>query len=309
MDKEFRTFNSKLLLFGEYTVLEGSSALACPFEKFSARFSYGDSNNFLGFYEDFYNYMKALDLSPWKAVFREEAFKKACESGMYFDPEIPVGYGIGSSGAFTAAVFDAFIESPEPQTLKYLKTLFAAVENYFHGESSGFDPLVSYINKPVLKEGNGDLSVVELPENYFHPYGIYLIDSGVARSTAKYVEIFKEKLKDIQYREKYILPLVKINQELIANYSKGKVDLGIIQKLTMLSHLQLQAFREMILPEVAEIWKEVYSFGNHLIKLCGAGGGGFYYLFTSDIEDFTSLYPEVKPIEVFREKADPQKNF
>lgn len=300
MDKEFRTFNSKLLLFGEYTVLEGSSALACPFEKFSARFKFGDSYNFLGLYEDFYQYMKTLDLSLWKAVFRDEAFKEACESGMFFDPEIPVGYGIGSSGAFTAAVYDAFIESSESYQLKSLQSLLAAMENYFHGRSSGFDPLISYINMPVLKDGNGDLSIVELPMNHFHPYGIYLIDSGIARSTAKYVEIFKEKLQDIMYREKYILPLVQINEELIRSYLSGKVDLGIIQKLTGLSYLQLKAFPEMILPEVAEIWKEVYSSANHLIKLCGAGGGGFYYLFTSDIEDFTSLYPEIKPIEVFR---------
>jgi len=300
MEKDFRAFNSKLLLFGEYTVLEGSSAVACPFEKFKAKFRMGEETNFLGFYQDFHQYMKSMDLTPWTTVFRDDAFKAACEEGMFFDPEIPVGYGIGSSGAFTAAVYDAFVDPLEQTDLKSLQSLFAAMESYFHGRSSGFDPLISYINRPVMNDGKGNLSLVDLPGDYFHPYGLYLIDSGMARSTATYVEIFREKLLMEQYREKFILPLVRINEELIMSYTKAKVDLSIIQKLTELSYIQLKAFPEMILPEMAEIWREVYVSGKHLIKLCGAGGGGFYYLFSSDIEDFISLFPEIRPIEVFK---------
>ena len=178
----------------------------------------GDKSNFLGLYQDFHLYMRELDLRPWKTVFRDKAFKRACEEGMYFDPEIPVGYGIGSSGAFTAAVYDAFMEPVENADLKTMQSLFALMESYFHGKSSGFDPLISYINQAVLNDGLGNLSVVDLPEDYFHPYKIYLIDSGLARSTATYVEIFREKLQDGAYREKYILPLIRINEELIRSY-------------------------------------------------------------------------------------------
>lgn len=299
MEREFRVFNSKLLLFGEYTVLEGSSAIACPFEKFSAKFRMGENNNFLGLYRDFHQYMSGLDLRKWNTTFRANSFRKVCEDGMYFDPEIPVGYGIGSSGAFTAAVYDAFMEPVDRTDLKTLQSLFALMESFFHGKSSGFDPLISYINQAVLNDGKGNLSLTDLPKDYFHPYGIYLIDSGTARSTATYVEIFRAKLKEGLYREKYITPLIRINEDLITSYTKGKVDLNIIQKLVELSHLELKAFPEMILPEMAEVWSEVHPSGKHLIKLCGAGGGGFYYLYSADIEDFKSLFPEISPIEVF----------
>ncbi|HCA43167.1 MAG TPA: hypothetical protein DEP28_07940 [Bacteroidetes bacterium] len=299
MEREFRVFNSKLLLFGEYTVLEGSSAIACPFEKFSAKFRMGENNNFLGLYHDFHRYMSALDLRKWNTTFRADSFKKVCEEGMYFDPEIPVGYGIGSSGAFTAAVYDAFMEPVDHADLKTLQSLFALMESYFHGKSSGFDPLISYMNQAVLNDGQGNIKLVDLPKEYFHPYGIYLIDSGMARSTATYVEVFREKLKDGFFRENYIKPLIRINDELINSYTKGKVDLGIIQKLAELSYIELKAFPEMILPEMAEVWREVHPSGKHLIKLCGAGGGGFYYLYSADIEDFKSLFPEISPIEVF----------
>lgn len=297
---EFRSFNSKLLLFGEYTVLEGSSAVACPFEKFQAKFRFGNENNFLGLYQDFYRYMKVLDLSPWKTAFREDDFEEACVHGMYFDPEIPVGYGIGSSGAFTAAVYDAFMEPVFQSDLKSLQSLFALVESYFHGRSSGFDPLVSYINNAILNDGKGHLKAVELPQDYFHPYQIYLIDSGHARSTSTYVEIFRAKMQDREFSKKYLSRLITINEELISSYINNELDLGIIQKLTELSYIQLKAFPEMILPEIAEIWREVHASGKHLIKLCGAGGGGFYYLFSADIEDFKSLFPEISPVGVFK---------
>lgn len=298
-DQEFRSFNSKLLLFGEYTVLEGSSAVACPFQKFRAKFRLGDKNNFVGLYQDFHRYMKSLDLTPWKTAFREGEFEEACKMGMYFDPEIPVGYGIGSSGAFTAAIYDAFMAPLEQSDLKSLQSLFALIESYFHGKSSGFDPLVSYINKAILNDGKGNLKSVGLPADYFHPYGTYLIDSGQARSTATFVEVFRTKMEDSQFRKKYLSRLIAINEGLINSYIHNELDLGIIENLTELSKIQLNAFPEMILPEIAEIWQEVHDSGKHLIKLCGAGGGGFYYLFSSDIDDFKSLFPEISPISVF----------
>ncbi|NJL74492.1 MAG: hypothetical protein HC892_05065 [Saprospiraceae bacterium] len=35
-------------------------------------------------------------------------FQQAIEAGLYFESSIPIGYGVGSSGALTAALYDTF---------------------------------------------------------------------------------------------------------------------------------------------------------------------------------------------------------
>ena len=66
---------------------------------------------------------------------------------MYFDSSIPQGYGIGSSGALVASIYDQYaldkitvLENLTKEKLQHLKTVFAAMESFFHGKSSGLRP-------------------------------------------------------------------------------------------------------------------------------------------------------------------------
>ena len=40
--------------------------------------------------------------------FRLDELKRDIDKGMYFDSSIPQGYGVGSSGALVAAVYDKY---------------------------------------------------------------------------------------------------------------------------------------------------------------------------------------------------------
>ena len=65
---------------------------------------------------------------------------------MYFDSSIPQGYGVGSSGALVAAIYDQYalnkITVLENLTKDKLVQLKQSLQqwNLFHGKSSGLDP-------------------------------------------------------------------------------------------------------------------------------------------------------------------------
>jgi mevalonate kinase len=87
-----------------------------------------------------------------------EQFKQDIANGMFFDSNIPQGYGVGSSGALVAAIFERYSfskhnpENISKEDLKNIKSVFGEMESYFHGKSSGMDPLICYMNLPILIE-------------------------------------------------------------------------------------------------------------------------------------------------------------
>jgi mevalonate kinase len=74
------------------------------------------------------------------------AFEKDLSNGLYFDSSIPQGFGVGSSGALVAAIYDRYCldkipASPEqPSDIKALKQLFSWMESYFHGKKQRYRP-------------------------------------------------------------------------------------------------------------------------------------------------------------------------
>ena len=102
-------FYSKILLFGEYGIIEDSKGLSIPYNFFNGALKIAEkptleskkSNNILA---DFCSYLKQFDELDLDLISFEEHIKK----GLYFDSSIPKGYGVGSSGALVAAVYDKY---------------------------------------------------------------------------------------------------------------------------------------------------------------------------------------------------------
>ena len=142
-------FYSKILLFGEYGIIEDSKGLSIPYNFFNGALKIAEnptleskkSNNILA---DFYSYLKHLDELDLDLI----SFEKHIKKGLYFDSSIPKGYGVGSSGALVAAVYDKYsnnkitvLENLTREKLLVLKSIFSKMESFFHGKSSGLDPL------------------------------------------------------------------------------------------------------------------------------------------------------------------------
>ena len=43
--------------------------------------------------------------------------------------------------------------------IQKMKKVFSSIENHFHGESSGIDPLISFYSKPILFKRFRDISI------------------------------------------------------------------------------------------------------------------------------------------------------
>ena len=108
---ENRKYNGKVILFGEYSMIFGSEALLIPYySAFGEWTSVINRPSERGFESNknlfkFYDYLckndrfRILDL---------RRFEMELNAGLYFDSNIPLGYGVGSSGALVAATYDRY---------------------------------------------------------------------------------------------------------------------------------------------------------------------------------------------------------
>ena len=276
MDKNF--FYSKILLFGEYGIMLNSDALSIPFKKFSG---YLQKSNLISNKErisnkkiiELYNYIiKNESLSE---IINFQNFKNDINSGLYFKSNIPIASGLGSSGALVSSIINKYskIDLSSIQN-EELKKIMSIIESKFHGNSSGFDPLVSFFNKPImLSAGN-----IKLLNNLKFPnFKIYLIDSEISSSTSEMIELFNQKQNQKDFLSVFNSSFIKITNECIYNlmYSSDHFK----DSIKNLSETTFENMNEMIPESINEIWQEGLQSNKYFLKLCGSGGGGFFLAF------------------------------
>lgn len=275
MNVESKKYCSKILIYGEYMVILDSQALAIPIRNFhgylkiKAEESSHNIGDFLSFISEELNLN--LNLPPNTKL-----------ENVVFESTIPIGYGVGSSGALCAAVYDNLV-SEKKLGIKELQKELATLEHFFHGTSSGIDPLVSFLNQPIKSSATG-LAVCSLGDkkesllNYF-----YLIDTGVSRQTGPLVKIFKEKMNDVVFSDICEIQLTKKNE--IAIDALLKNDRNDLEKATRdISKIQFRYFKEMIPGNYLGLWEETLKDSEITFKLCGAGGGGFILAYCENKE-------------------------
>ena len=82
-----------------------------------------------------------------------------------------------------------------------LKSVFRN-ESFFHGKSSGLDPLNSYLSLPILISSIIISKRIGIPsQNKTGKGAVFLLDSGVIGETAPMVEIFMKKMKEEGFRK------------------------------------------------------------------------------------------------------------
>ena len=208
-------FYSKILLFGEYGIIKDSRGLSIPYNFYNGSLkideslskAHQESNQNL---ERFSIYLENLQTDNTKLVsFDIEKLKKDIEKGLYFDSSIPQGYGVGSSGALVAAIYDKYtsekitvLENLTRDKLLKLKAIFSIMESFFHGKSSGLDPLNSYLSLPILINSKDHIEPAGIPSQLRDGKGaIFLLDSGKTGETAPMVQLFMEKMKEEGFRK------------------------------------------------------------------------------------------------------------
>lgn len=280
-----RIYPSKILIAGEYTVLNGSGALVIPYKSSFIQW------NKEGQQRDkhlmaFFDYLSKHGVL--KDFFDLSQMRTSIEESWYLEGNIPMGYGLGSSGAMTAAVWDRFrlretLEMSVEETLE----VFKMMENFFHGKSSGLDPLVSFYQLPVYARDEKIELLKEFDLDSMLPIGLELLDSGWSRQTQKGVNWFQQQRQHQDFRE-LIDDMSKINQRIIESMIKRDT-ITFEECWKRISQITMQSFRPLIPDPVYNIWKEGLQSETYYVKLCGAGGGGYFLVYCNDQNYFHKI--------------------
>lgn len=300
-------FYSKILLFGEYGIIKDSKGLSIPYNFYNGALKIEEnpsqealkSNESL---KRFVIYLEELqEEQPDLVRFNFEVLKADVAQGMYFDSSIPQGYGVGSSGALVAAIYDKYaknkitvLENLTRDKLLQLKTIFAQMESFFHGKSSGLDPLNSYLSIPILINSKDNIQATGIPTQSANGKGaVFLLDSGIVGETAPMVNIFMEKLKDEGFRKMLKSQFIKYTDACVENFLHGEVK-ELFANTKKLSKVVLNNFKPMIPEQFHQIWQQGIETNDYYLKLCGSGGGGYILGFTPDLEKAKASLKEYK---------------
>ena len=258
-----KKYPSKVLLFGEYTIIDGGAALSIPYNKCSGTWAKGENTDLSPFFE----YLKTLSFINGDIV------EIALKDHWIFQSDIPQGYGLGSSGALSAAAYDTFC-TEKSQDLSELKNHLAEIESFFHGQSSGLDPLTSYCDQAILFEHGQCKSVhLTLPSKT-----LFLYDSEQRRDTKSLVKKYKEKRRSDTAFRKVTEELSELNTLSILSLRNANDSL-LKDCIKSISQLQYDQFKEMIPDHINTVWKSGLQSGDYYFKLSGAGGGGNFLVF------------------------------
>lgn len=292
------SFSSKILLFGEYSVIRYSNALATPYGLFEGKLTFlrqnkGDRDAELGALASF---VKKLDQQGVLDFgFDTDSFAFDVGQGLVFDSSIPQGYGVGSSGALVAAIYERYADKKNKNDdIAVLQQRFALLESHFHGSSSGFDPLVSFLNRPILKDRSFGLSCVSLPEQSSGDGAIFLLNTGRSRKTEPLVNLFLEKCKSQEFANICESQLAPVTNDCIDSFLAGDQN-ALWDCFFELSRFQFEHLSPMIPKLYHDVWEEGLKNKSFLLKLCGAGGGGFLMGMT---RDFKKCSIELKNFEL-----------
>ena len=295
-------YHAKLLLFGEHAVIKGSPALAIPFRKYEGRWAYTTAAFKQQQLSAFGQYLENLNKKGSLLVtLNIAAFQQDLAKGLYFDANIPTGYGLGSSGSLCAAVYDCYaldkINRTETNRLNELKQQLAQLENFFHSSSSGMDPLICYLDQPTLIESTGIRLVKIRNIGANPPIQLFLLDTRISRQTGPFVEHFIQQWEDSNYKKRIQSELIVDNEAIISCFLLGEWD-TFFKKFHKISAFQFDYFQKMIPSTFKELWLDGLNDDLFKLKLCGAGGGGFLLGATNDFEKVEKSIKEWELISI-----------
>lgn len=302
-------FYAKILLFGEYGIIKDSKGLAIPYNSYQGALIISDDTSEKASYsnqklKEFYQYLNGLNDADIQL--RLDDFKSDIDKNMHFDSSIPQGYGVGSSGALVAAIYDKYaddkitvLENLTRDKLMKLKSIFSKMESFFHGKSSGLDPLNSYLSLPILIKSKDNLEATGIPSQKEGKGAVFLLDSEMMGETQPMVNIFMNKMKNEGFRKMIDRDFARYTDNCIHDFLHGNVK-SLFDNVKSLSKVVLKHFKPMIPDSFHQLWERGIESNAYYLKLCGSGGGGYILGFTEDYEEAKKILQGYKLELVYR---------
>ena len=265
-----------------------SIALMIPLKNFSAQWRFAShllaqgaaaSNASLQRFADYLSTLNGIKDNLDLQRFNHELYYN-----LFLDSNVPSGYGLGSSGTLVAAVYDAYAKQKTNDYLK-LKEIFGKMESYFHGSSSGIDPLQCYLGKPFkITPKNVEILNDDFLTKDIH---ICLIDTKIKSNTKPLVNHFKQQRENPAFSSRFqkeYVPYVKKSINALIWDDKEV----FFKSLKQLTKGQTEFLRPMITENTLDLFTASYDF-NFSVKISGSGGGGYVLGFTDDVPKASDL--------------------
>ena len=281
-------YYSKVILFGEYSMIFDATALMIPLKRFSAQWQFPQSRNravSLTSNQSLKRFSQYLaGNKTLSSVLNLPALDKDLDEGLFLASNVPSGYGLGSSGTLVAAVYDRYAMQKTDDALQ-LKSLFSLMESHFHGSSSGIDPLQCYLGQPfkITPEGVQLLSDDFLKEDIH----ICLIDTKIKSNTKPLVNHFKAQRENPDFLNRFQTEYLPCVKACIDTMVSSETDL-FFKSLKQLTKGQLESLRPMITDNTLDLFTTDYDF-RFGVKISGSGGGGYVLGFTDYVEKASSM--------------------
>lgn len=281
-------YYSKVILFGEYSMIFDATALMIPLKRFSAQWQFPQSRNrtaSLTSNQSLKRFCQYLSEKEYLSNLLDlQALRRDLDEGLFLASNVPSGYGLGSSGTLVAAVYDRYAIRKTEDYLQ-LKTLFGQMESHFHGSSSGIDPLQCYLGQPFKITPEG----VQLLSDDFLKKDIHicLIDTKIKSNTKPLVNHFKAQRENPEFLSRFQSEYVPCVTSCIDSMIEGNKEL-FFSSLKQLAKGQLEFLRPMVTDNTLDLFTADYDF-NFGIKISGSGGGGYVLGFTDDVEKANEL--------------------
>ena len=288
-------YYSKVILFGEYSMIFDATALMIPLKRFSAQWQFPQSRNLassLPSNQSLKQFCKYLSENhELSNLFDFQYFSKDLNEGLFLASNVPSGYGLGSSGTLVAAVYDRYAIRKNDDLLQ-LKTLFGQMESHFHGSSSGIDPLQCYLGQPFKITPKG----VELLSDDFLKKDIHicLIDTKIKSNTKPLVNHFKAQRENPEFLDRFQSEYVPYVTSCINSMIEGNKEL-FFNSLKQLTKGQLEFLHPMITDNTLDLFTTDYDF-NFGVKISGSGGGGYVLGFTDDVTKVSDMLKDFEVI-------------
>lgn len=289
-------YPAKILLFGEHVLLLGATALSVPAPVFGLAPAWKTPQTPPAelFTDKLLRFAESTELRAVGGL-DTETFKKDLAAGLYFRSDIPTGYGMGSSGALCAAVYDRYCRE-KTTDLAVLKSELAGMERFFHGASSGIDPLTSYLGQPLVIRNKNEVSIARMTPWTEAPV-VFLLDTQQPRQTAPLVKWFMEQSRQPGFSEKLNKSLLPAHEAMVQAWLEA--DASVFRDaLKQVSVFQLEQFEPMVPASIRPVWRACLAGDDVTLKVCGAGGGGYILGFARSrdaaiqaIQEFPLVFP------------------
>lgn len=286
-------YPAKLLLYGEHITLRGGQALAVPLPLFGGRWAMAPDTPMTELL-DWVGYLMEPDVkAQLKATLDITAAADFFATGGHFESDIPRGYGLGSSGALTAAFYDRFAHPATiPTAIADLKHELAVLESFFHGKSSGTDPLVAYLGQGVhLRPDEAPVRVDPLG-NFPAGFRYFLVDTDQTRQTAPWVKRFLERYETRPHFRAAADDYWRVDTAAAIRAARLGDWAEVQLRTQRIGIFQYKWLRDFCPEHLHLLWEQLNARPDTALKLCGAGGGGYLLGCTQDWLALQAAFPE-----------------